>query len=251
MALSLRAIVAYDGTDFHGFQRQKNARSVQGALEEALSNTCDEAVSVVGAGRTDAGVHAAGQVIAFKVNWSHALPELHRALNVRLPGDVAVLDVAECDEAFHPRYSARSRVYEYTVTVNPVRHPLLRRYTWQIESDLNAVLMNEAAAVLVGEHDFAAFGTAPQGDVTKRKVLRADWQLIGPSERQSGSILRFTIEANAFLFRMVRHIVIALVQVGRKKLSAGDMRDILASRDSQRIKGIAPACGLSLVKVTY
>lgn len=243
--------MAYDGTEFHGFQRQRNARSVQEVIEDALKVTCGDVVGVSGAGRTDAGVHATGQVIAFSVNWSHTLSDLHRALNVRLPDDVAVLDLAECGAVFHPRFSARSRTYEYTVVFGAVRQPLLRRYAWVIERDLDVAAMNEAAAVLIGEHDFAAFGVAPKGDVTVRRVVRAEWQMVDSPVRQSSSVAQFTIEANAFLFRMVRHMVRALVRVGRGQLSVGDMRDILASRDSQRIKGIAPACGLSLVKVTY
>ncbi len=251
MTLRLRATVEYDGTDFHGFQRQKNARSVQSVLEEALSLTCEEAVGIVGAGRTDTGVHAAGQVIVFNTTWSHSITDLHKALNMRLPDDVAVLDLMECEGSFHPRFSARSRIYEYVVSVLPVRHPLTRRYTWQITSNLDLDLMNEASGILVGEHDFAAFGSAPQGDVTVRRVVRAGWQAIERTERTIDSGLLFTIEANAFLFRMVRHIVLVLVQVGRKKIEVDSVRDILASKDSQRIKGMAPACGLSLVKVIY
>jgi tRNA pseudouridine38-40 synthase len=246
--MRLRATVAYDGTNFHGFQRQANTRSVQNELEEALRKTCDEAVSVTGAGRTDAGVHATGQVVAFQTSWSHSLLELQKALNVRLPEDVAVLDLATCDEGFHPRYSARSRTYEYTVLIGQWRQPLMRLYAWQVAHALELGAMNEAAWLLVGEHDFAAFGTAPQGDVTVRTVMRAEWIL---DKLSACPTLRFTIEANAFLFRMVRRIVVALVQVGRGQLSVTDFSSILASKDSQRLKGTAPACGLCFVKVTY
>jgi tRNA pseudouridine38-40 synthase len=248
----LRATVAYDGTDFHGFQRQANARSVQSELEDALNQTSGHAVSVIGAGRTDAGVHASGQVIAFEMAWAHSPADLQKALNVRLPADVAVLDVAECEAGFHPRYRAQSRVYEYTVHVTPVRQPLTQRYAWQMASDLDMEAMNAAAAVLLGEHDFAAFGTAPSGEVTVRKVLMAQWRE-PEGERPPGvlRVLRFSIQANAFLYRMVRRIVMALVKVGRGQLSADVIRELLASKDSQRVKGIAPACGLCLVKVIY
>jgi tRNA pseudouridine38-40 synthase len=249
--MCLRATVAYDGTDFHGFQRQKNARSVQGVIEEALQLTCGEATGVVGAGRTDSGVHATGQVIAFKANWSHSLPELQSAMNARLPYDVSVLDLVECEDTFHPRYSARSRSYEYTVAIRPTRQPLLRLYTWQMERRLDVDAMNAAANVLIGEHDFAAFGTAPHGDVTVRHVLQAAWAPMDRICYMTGMMLRFTIEANAFLFRMVRRIVMALVRVGCGQLSVDNLRDILASKDSQRVKGMAPACGLNLAKVTY
>ena len=256
--MRLRATVAYDGTDYHGFQRQANARSVQNVLEEALSLTCGEPVSVVGAGRTDAGVHAAGQVIAFEATWPHELEKLQRAVNVRLPEDVSVLDLAVCDEGFHPRYSARSRTYEYTIVIGQVRQPLVRRYAWQVREPLDVRCMNEAAARLIGEYDFAAFGTAPQGDVTVRRVIRAEWRETRREVRREalerwpmGYRLVFTIEANAFLFRMVRRIVKALVQAGEGQLSAEDISDILTSKDSQRVKGLAPACGLCLLKVTY
>ncbi len=243
--MRLRATVAYDGTNFHGFQRQTNARSVQAELEDALGRTCGETIHISGAGRTDTGVHASGQVIAFDTAWPHGLADLHHALNVRLPQDVAILSLTECPDGFHPRYSARSRTYEYTVVVSPVRQPLMRLYAWRLARDVDAERMNRAAECLIGEHDFAAFGTAPQGDVTVRCVLQAGWSALPTA------VYRFTIEANAFLFRMVRRIVVTLVRAGVGELSAQDVRDILESRDSRRVKGIAPACGLNLVRVTY
>jgi tRNA pseudouridine38-40 synthase len=242
--MRLRATVAYDGTAFHGFQRQANARSVQGELEAALRRICKEDVSVAGAGRTDTGVHATGQVIAFETRWAHSLDALQKALNVQLPEDVSVLDLAECAQEFHPRYSALSRTYEYTVRIAPVRQPVARLYAWQLEREMDIAVMNEAAGQLVGEHDFAAFGTAPQGDVTMRRVMKAVWD-------GNGATLKFTIEANAFLYRMVRRIVVTLTQVGRGQLSVDEFREIFASRDSRRVKGTAPACGLCLVRVTY
>jgi tRNA pseudouridine38-40 synthase len=244
--LRLRATVAYDGTDFHGFQRQTNVRSVQAVLEEALSDTCGCLISVVGAGRTDAGVHATGQVVAFEAQWAHTLIDMQNALNARLPMDVAILALAECEASFHPRYSALSRTYEYTIAIRPTRQPLLRRTAWLVRTELDMARMNLAAQRLIGEYDFAAFGSPPQGEVTVRRVLQAEWRVITESD-----VLRFTIEANAFLYKMVRHIVMALVLTGRGALSVDDISDVLTSKDSQRIKGVAPACGLCLVSVTY
>jgi tRNA pseudouridine38-40 synthase len=166
---------------------------------------------------------------------------------MRLPEDVSVLDLAMCDEGFHPRFCATSRTYEYTIIIGPVRQPVIRRYAWQLWKPLDVRRMNDAAGRLIGEHDFAAFGAAPQGDVTVRRVMRAEWH----EAMNRWPELEFTIEANAFLYRMVRRIVKALTQVGLGRLSAEDISDILASKDSQRIKGIAPARGLCLVKVTY
>ena len=245
--MRLRATVAYDGTDFHGFQRQANARSVQGELESAFGRVCRQDVSVVGAGRTDAGVHATGQVIAFEAIWRHTLAELQRAANSELPEDAVIVDLVECEATFHPRYSARSRVYEYRVAVAPVRRPLSRRLEWQIGYRLDAAAIRRAAGWLIGVHDFAAFGTAPQGDVTVRDVMRAEWAESAGEE----DAWRFTIEANAFLFRMVRRIVATLVRAGSGQIDPDDVRDILASGDPLRVKGVAPACGLCLVQVNY
>lgn len=242
--MRLRATVAYDGTDFHGFQRQANARSVQGELETALERICGRQVAVTGAGRTDAGVHATGQVIAFDAPWQHTPAELQRAMNSALPEDVAVTDLRECEPGFHPRFSARSRVYEYRVTETPTRQPLTRRYEWQIDRRLDAAAIVRAAGWLVGTHDFAAFGTAPQGDVTVRTVMRAEWA-------GSSGAWRFTIEANAFLFRMVRRIVATLVRAGSGQIDPDEVRDILASGDARRVKGAAPARGLCLTQVNY
>lgn len=247
--MRIRAKVAYDGTDFVGFQRQaaQRGRTVQGELETALEKVCQSRIAVVGAGRTDAGVHATGQVIAFEVDWKHPLDVLGRALNATLPEDVAVRDLEPCEAGFHPRFSAKSRTYVYTAYVSEVRDPLLRRFAWQLEQRPDVAVMNEAARRLIGLHDFAAFGSAPSGraeETTVREVLRADWQTA--EER-----LWFTIEANAFLFRMVRRIVMALVRVGRGEYGPDEIENMLESGDAQRIKGLAPACGLCLVDVKY
>ncbi len=249
--MKVRAKVAYDGTGFAGFQKQANARTVQGELEAALEKVCERKISVVGAGRTDAGVHASGQVIAFDVVWVHSLEQLTRALTINLTEDIAVSGLCECDAQFHPRFSAISRTYEYTAIVREVRDPLRQRFAWHLEHLPDVRWMNEAALHLVGSHDFAAFGSAPSGrddEPTVREVLRAAWRLVDEGETHT---LIFTIEANAFLYRMVRRIVMALVRVGRGQLSPDGFREMLISRDAQRLKGLAPACGLCLVDVKY
>jgi tRNA pseudouridine38-40 synthase len=249
VGLKIRAQVAYDGTDFVGFQRQPDdrGRTVQGELEAALSKVCGARCAVVGAGRTDAGVHATGQVVAFEVDWRHSLDVLQRALNATLPDDVAVCALAICEDDFHPRYSAKSRTYEYAAYVSAVRQPMLRRFAWHLERRPDLGAMNEAARLLVGVHDFAAFGSPPSGrpeESTVREVLRAGWQ-------ETDDRLCFTIEANAFLFRMVRRIVMALVRVGWHEYTPEIISDMLESKDAQRVKGLAPACGLCLVEVKY
>jgi len=243
--MKFRAKASYDGTEFFGFQRQGAFRSVQGEIETALCTITGQSVVVYGAGRTDSGVHATGQVIAFDVEWRHSPEALQRALNVTLPPDAAVRDVQRCEAGFSPRFDALSRTYEYTVYRGAVRQPLRDRYAWQIGRVLNAESMNEAAAALIGERDFAAFGSpTSDSESTVRRVIRARW------DEREGDLV-FTIEANAFLYRMVRRIVNALVKVGSGRIRCAEFADALASCDQNRITGLAPAAGLCLTRVTY
>jgi tRNA pseudouridine38-40 synthase len=217
---------------------------VQGVLEGALEQITNQKVSVIGAGRTDAGVHARGQVIAFDVEWRYGLDVLERALNATLPEDVAVRDLAPVGGDFHPRYSARSRTYEYTIYNRPLRSPLARRTAWHVPMPLDVAAMAQATQAIVGEHDFAAFGRPPKGENTIRCVMRAGWRVDGP-------LVLFEIEANAFLYRMVRHLVSALKKVGEGAWTVEDFAEVLRSRDRARVKGTAPAHGLCLIEVSY
>lgn len=251
--MRVRAITAYDGTAFYGFQRQGRERTVQGELERALDRIGGRETAVGCAGRTDTGVHASGQVIAFDIDWLHDMAALERALNVGLPVDVAVRGVAQCADEFSPRYDATSRTYEYTLYQARVRDPMRERYAWRIERAPDLAAMNVAAAGLVGSHDFAAFGAATtESGVTVRRMLRAQWVEktgSGPDGPLSEYVL--TIEANAFLYKMVRRIVNAMVKVGLGWIPAGAVNEALASADADRIKGIAPPCGLCLVEVKF
>jgi tRNA pseudouridine38-40 synthase len=242
--MRVRALVAYDGTNYSGYQRQANAPTVQAALEAALARVTGEEVTILAAGRTDAGVHAAGQTIAFDTAWRHGLDDLVRALNAVLPDDVSARSVEEAEPAFHPRYDARSRIYRYSLYLSSIRCPLVRRYSLHVASSLDRAAMQRGAQALVGEHDFAAFGRPPQGRSTVRRVISADWtgQLPG---------VHFTIEANAFLYRMVRSIVGTLLDVGRGKLSVDDFVRILQSQDRGRAGPTAPPHGLCLMEVIY
>jgi tRNA pseudouridine38-40 synthase len=247
--MRLRARVAYDGTEFYGFQRQGEFRSVQGEIETALCivdpTVTTDRLHLRGAGRTDTGVHASGQMIAFDLEWRHPLDALNRAININLPGDVAVRDVEQAAADFSPRFDALTRTYQYTAYISPVRQPLRDRYALHLEHLPDVDAMNAAAARLLGSHDFAAFGspTTDQGD-TVRRLIRAEWV-------RAADGLVFTIEANAFLYRMVRRIVNALIKVGRGRLTPDDVSEALASADQDRITGLAPAAGLCLVDVTY
>jgi tRNA pseudouridine38-40 synthase len=243
-ATRLWARIEYDGTDFYGFQVQPARRTVQGEIERALEKLVGVETRIAGAGRTDRGVHAQGQVIGFEVEWQHSLSDLHRALNAVLARDVAILELARAPEGFHPRFSALNRSYRYTVLNRPRRSPLLERTAWHVAQDLDVARMAKAAAFLVGTHDCSTFGCPPQGENAVRTVQRAEWQ-------ERGSVLTFDIQANAFLNRMVRSIVGTLVLVGWGRVSPEEFKAILQSRDRSQIRQVAPARGLCLERVGY
>ncbi len=239
------AQVEYDGTDFQGFQVQAEGRTVQGEIERALQHLTQMPSRVVGAGRTDAGVHARGQVIAFRPQWRHGLADLHRALDAVLPADLSVQKLGWAPEGFHPRFSAVAREYRYTVWTGEWRSPLTGRYAYHVAVPLDVAAMQSAAQSLIGLHDFSAFGRPPQGENARRHVSQAGWT-------RQGQFLTFDIEANAFLYRMVRSLVGSLLWVGMGRLSVEDLETILASATRSRLAAPpAPACGLCLMRVIY
>ncbi|MCP4164614.1 MAG: tRNA pseudouridine(38-40) synthase TruA [Chloroflexi bacterium] len=239
-----RAIVEYDGSDLLGFQIQAEGRTVQGELERVLLRLCQDPVRVIGAGRTDSGVHARGQVIAFSAAWKHSLQDLHRALNALLPADIAVQSLELAPPGFRPRFSATKRWYRYQVGLWPHRSPIRSRYAWELGPGLDVQSMNAAAAHLAGEHDFASFGQPTQGIVTVRTVFSVLWH-------QQDLYLYFDIIANAFLRRMVRNVVGTLVEVGRGHRSPDDVFSLLERRDLSLSAPPAPPQGLFLMAVTY
>ncbi|MCO6452850.1 MAG: tRNA pseudouridine(38-40) synthase TruA [Caldilineales bacterium] len=239
-----RAVIEYDGSDFLGFQIQAEGRTVQGELEQALHRLCQQEVRVAGSGRTDAGVHASGQVIAFRVDWMHPIGDLHRGLNALLPTDLSVstLDLAPAN--FHPRFSAVARWYRYQIGQWPGHSPLRSRYAWELDPDLNVAAMAAAGERLIGTHNFAAFGQPPQGENTVRQVINVRWHSQPP-------YLLFDIIANAFLRRMVRTLVATLVWVGQGRITVADFEALLKSRDRSLAAPPAPPQGLCLMAVTY
>ncbi len=239
-----RATVEYDGTEFFGFQVQQDRPTVQGTLEEVLSNLTSTSVRVVAAGRTDTGVHARGQVIAFRCPWRHTPAELQKAMNALLPESIAVLALDEAPEGFHPRYSARRREYRYFVLNRAVRSPLRARYSLHVPHPLDVERMNRAAALVVGVHDFATFGDPTVGEVTVREVFTSRWE-------QQGEELVYIIEANAFLRRMVRTLVTGLLWVGQGRWTEADFAQALAARDRAVCPPPAAPNGLHLWRVTY
>lgn len=240
-----QAVVGYDGTDFLGYQIQAEGRTVQGEIEKSLERVTQTPVRIDGAGRTDAGVHATGQVIAFNVIWRHTIAALQRALNATLPADIVINSLQTVSPAFHPRFSALSRTYQYKVDNRPWPNVLTRRYAYHIPDPLNLEAMNSAAQYLIGWHDFASFGKPPQGNNAIREVMRAEWSTIANDQ------LIFTITANAFLYRMVRTVVETLVQVGLNRLRVEQVKEILEAKDLTQSAPPAPAHGLCLVSVAY
>lgn len=239
--------VEYDGTAYVGWQLQPDGPSIQGVLEQALATALREPVRVRAAGRTDAGVHACGQVVAVPVSRvPEDLDRLAKSLNALTPADIAVREVTVVDDHFDPRRHAKSRRYEYRILVARTPSAFWHRYAWHHPVPLDADAMATAAAALLGEHDFAAFRAADADPVrsTVRRVLVSE--LV-----RDGELLVYRIEATAFLKHMVRSIVGTLAEIGRGARPAADMADILASRDRRRAGETAPAHGLVLVAVRY
>lgn len=239
-----RAVVQYDGTDFYGFQIQAQGRTVQGEIEKSLKQITQANIRIKSAGRTDTGVHALGQVIAFTASWQHSRADFERALNAVLPDDIVIEKLQPTDDTFHPRFDAVSRSYRYTVINRPWPNVLERRYTHHITDRLDAAVMNEAAQWLIGSHDFSSFGQPPQGQITIRQLTQAEWTEQPPH-------LFFNVTANAFLYRMVRRIVGTLIEVGLGRLAPDKVGEILAAHDLRRSAPPAPACGLCLMQVSY
>lgn len=237
--------IAYDGTAFYGFQRQAQTRTVQYVIEQALQRLGWQGDSLLAAGRTDTGVHASGQVIAFDLAWSHAPETLLRALNAHLPVDVAALAVATVPADFHPRYAAQSRSYEYRIFFSDTRHPLRERYAWRVHPPAQIDLLHQTAAALQGTHDFAAFGSPMQpGGSTVRHVFAARW-----FARHDEWI--FAVTGNAFLYHMVRRMVAAQIQVAQGFITPEQFLQALHHPAPQPLQGLAPAHGLCLTEVTY
>ncbi|HUF40076.1 MAG TPA: tRNA pseudouridine(38-40) synthase TruA [Anaerolineales bacterium] len=240
-----KAILAYDGTEFKGFQRQAAARTVQGEVEAALRRIGWMGKAIHAAGRTDTGVHAAGQVISFEFEWRHSPSDLLRAANAGMPPDAAFRQLEPAPEGFHPRYSAVARRYVYRLVFDPAPDPLRERRAWRVWPAPDPDSLDRAAALFAGEHDFSAFGRPPKpGGPTVRIVFESGWTF-----RENGAF--YTIEGNAFLFRMVRRIVITQIDAAQGLTPLGEIEDRIAGNIPGMVQGLAPAQGLTLESVQY
>jgi tRNA pseudouridine38-40 synthase len=242
---TLKLTVAYDGTRFVGWQRQADGESIQGRLEEALARFEGGPVTVHGAGRTDAGVHALGQVASAEVSFTHDAAAILRGLNASLPPDIRIVNVADAPPGFHARFSARSKTYRYVISHAPVASPFDRAFAWHLPEPLDVDRMRAAAAALVGTHDFAAFqSTGSETSGTVRTMTRS--QITG-----RGDVIEYEISGDAFLRHMVRAIVGTLVEIGRGWRSPDSMASLLAGGDRGQAGATAPPHGLFLVRVDY
>ncbi|HZP27141.1 MAG TPA: tRNA pseudouridine(38-40) synthase TruA, partial [Dehalococcoidia bacterium] len=238
-------LVEYDGRRYAGSQYQKNGYTIQEALEGAISNLTGESNRVALAGRTDAGVHARGQVASFPTESAHPEDVIVRALNFHLPEDIVVRDAVEVPLTFDVRRQARSRWYRYTIVTGQQRPALQRQYVWHVSRPLDLQRMCAAVASLTGEHDFAAFsGPSSEDRTTVRRVSRAQWS-------REGRFLHLDMEANAFLNQQVRRTVGALVQVGEGKLSLEGFRSLVEEARPGAADYAAPPQGLCLMRVRY
>ena len=247
---TIKLTISYDGTKYSGWQIQKNSPSVQETLEKAVKKVFKKAYKVHGAGRTDSGVHAKGQVAHFKTSKDLPVPGIRAALNGALPKDIAVTGVEEVPHDFHSRFSTRSKVYRYHILNAEMPDPFIEKYAWRVSYKLNAALMRREAAVLEGRHDFKSFQasdssrTPPGVRGSVRKIFR-----VNIKKKTSDIIIE--IEGDGFLYNMVRNIAGTLIDIGRGYLPPGSMKKILKAKDRTQAGPTAPAKGLFLVKVKY
>lgn len=271
--LYVAGLVAYDGTDYHGFQIQQKDITIQSELEAALFRATKQQIRVTGSGRTDAGVHASGQVIAATVPWSHSVQQLQNAWNAHLPPTIALRQLVLAPSDFHPRFSAQRRTYRYTVydaggvglaeacDFDKVKLllgkslPLTDRFALYVPHVLDVRAMQDAAKELVGEYDFASFGQPPQGDNTVRTVYEASWKVVTTGlpllHPYPGRQLVFTVTANAFLRQMVRNFVGSLLAVGKQQWGPNAVKACIEACDRSWCAPPAPPQGLVLEHVVY
>jgi len=253
---NIRLVIQYDGTNYSGWQVQPKVVTIQGILQEKIGNITGEKTTVLGAGRTDAGVHAIGQIGAFRTSSQLSSTIVQNALNATLPHDIRILNACDDDTSFHPRYDAKSKRYFYVISPARTLSPFFYRYAWKVPYTLDIDAMNCAVQLLKGRHDFSAFrASGCSAKNTIKTVFRLSIERSETMEfmctKINGAFLRIVIDADSFLRHMVRNIIGTLIEIGKGRIRAGTISEILSSKDRRCAGPCAPASGLFLDKVSY
>lgn len=252
----IKLLLEYDGSNYQGWQSQKSGNTIQDILCERIVTIAGGQIRLTGASRTDAGVHALGQVAAFSTDSGMSIEVMKRALNATLPQDIRILTIEETDGSFNPRFDALKKRYIYLMSVARNESAFLHKYRWQIKGSLDLDAMREAGSLLTGEHDFSALrGSGCSAKTTVRHVHSLEITALDAIEFMTvlirGDSIKISIEANAFLRHMARNIVGTLAEVGRGRISVKDVRAILNARDRTKAGPTAPASGLFLERIFY
>lgn len=245
MSRNILLKIEYDGTNYSGWQTQKNAKSIQSTIETAIKRITGKKPDLISCGRTDTGVHALGQIANFKTTSDILLYKLQRGLNSVLPKDIVIKEIREAPLKFHSRFDARSKVYTYTILNGPAPAAISRNYVHHVPYKLNFGLMRREAKCLVGRHDFKSFQAA---DKIERSSVRTIKRL---NIKKAGNSMKITVEADGFLYNMVRNIVGTLIEMGRGRFKPGSVAKILKAKDRKLAGPTAPAMGLCLMEVKY
>lgn len=241
---NIKLVIEYDGTNYVGWQQQKNGITIHGKLSKAIERVINEEVTLLGSGRTDAGTHAIGQVANFKTKSNIPVYNLVKAINAYLPKDIVVRSAKKVPEKFHSRYSAKSKIYCYTILNSNIRNAIGRNYCLHYSTPLDIEKMQKASKVLMGKHDFSAFKS-------KSEVLSSVRTIMKLEIKKKGKFLMFTVEADGFLYKMVRSIVGTLLEVGKGKMTITEFKKIVKSGIRANAGNTVAANGLCLLKVKY
>jgi len=246
MVKNFKLTIEYDGTNYHGWQRQPRAPSIQQEIEAALETMIRQKITLIGSGRTDAGVHALGQTANFKCETHIAPSQLQKGLNSLLPNDIVIREFTQVSSGFHARYDAKNKRYRYCILNHHLPGAIGRQYAWWVRTALDTTAMQQAADVILGEHDFKSFeASGSPRSHTRRHVMHARW------ERQTSDRIIFDITADGFLRYMVRNIVGTLVAVGLHKITCAQFQEVINAKDRNQAAVTAPAHGLFLMAVSY
>ncbi|KAF0120997.1 MAG: tRNA pseudouridine38-40 synthase [bacterium] len=243
---NIRLVIEYDGTNYHGWQIQPNAVSIQETIEDRLQKITQEEIKLIAAGRTDAGVHAVEQVANFSTRSRLDINKIQMGLNSLLPPDIAIKEISEAEQDFHARYSAKSKIYRYVILNQRFPSPLYRNFSWFIPFKLDIKEMKKAVQCLIGKHDFSSFKAS---GCNSHNPIREVYDI--SLDKDTKGFIIFEIEANAFLKQMVRNIVGTLADVGKGKIGVSEFEEILRAKDRKKAGITAPPQGLFLVKIKY